>query len=56
VLLVLAIFALTNELMRLDLPTLERPRKATSGNSAGGKCSGENAESRNLVKTFLYVS
>jgi hypothetical protein len=33
---------------RLDLPTLERPRKAISGMVGGGKCSGEIAESRNL--------
>ena len=31
---------LTSVLIRLDLPTLERPAKANSGNSAGGYCDG----------------
>jgi len=35
-------------LMRLDLPTLERPRKATSGAEGGGKCTGAVADRRNF--------
>src|ERR1700730_14734817 len=35
--LVLAILAPSSELMTLDLPTLDRPRKATSGNAGAGK-------------------
>src|ERR1700681_461315 len=38
VLLVRASFAPTSELITLDFPTLERPRKAISGTPGGGKC------------------
>lgn len=40
-------------LIRLDLPTLERPRKANSGADGGGKCAGAVAERRNLGKTCM---
>src|ERR1700731_50390 len=43
-----ACFEPTSAFSRLDLPTFERPRKATSGADGGGKCSGAVAESRNL--------
>src|SRR5450631_1812452 len=38
VLLVRASFVPTSELITLDFPTLERPRKAISGTPGGGKC------------------
>src|SRR6478672_10843449 len=39
----------SRELIRLDLPTLERPRKANSGGPSGGKNLGSAAEVRNLA-------
>src|SRR5512139_3481390 len=36
-------FRFTRVLIRLDLPTLERPAKANSGNSAAGNCDGRTA-------------
>src|ERR1019366_1442023 len=53
VLLVGAILAPTSELMRLDLPTLERPRKAISGAPAGGNCRGSTAAATKRVRTFM---
>src|SRR6202012_282356 len=46
-----AAFSPTKPLMRLDLPTLDRPRKANSGAVLGGNCSGANADNRNFVNT-----
>src|ERR1700744_5595718 len=43
-----ACFDPTSAFSRLDLPTLERPRKATSGTVGGGKWSGDRAERRNF--------
>src|ERR1700749_1509225 len=43
-----ACFEPTRAFSRLDLPTFERPRKATSGTVGGGKWSGEVAERRNF--------
>src|SRR5438552_1714053 len=51
-----ASFCCSRELMRLDLPTLERPRKANSGGPAGGKRSGSAAEIRNLAWGFICCS
>ncbi len=53
VLLVLAILVPTRELIRLDLPTFERPRKAISGAPAGGNCRGSAAEVTKRVSTFM---
>src|SRR5689334_9361899 len=49
--LVLAIFVPSRELMRLDLPTFERPRNATSGNAGAGKWSTLVAEVMNRERT-----
>src|SRR5712671_4415715 len=46
-----ATFWPSRELIRLDLPTLERPRKANSGGPSGGKNFGSAAEVRNLAIT-----
>src|SRR5260221_10079955 len=44
----------SRELIRLDLPTFERPRKANSGGPSGGKNFGSAAEVRNLaMKGFM---
>src|ERR1700761_3761384 len=43
-----ACFEPTSAFSRLDLPTFERPRKATSGAVGGGKWSGDVAERRNF--------
>src|SRR5579862_7091177 len=53
VLLVLAILLPTSELIRLDLPTLERPTKAISGAPGGGNCRGSAAEVTKRVSTFM---
>src|ERR1700722_16222403 len=45
----LAAFSPSRPLIRLDLPTLERPRKANSGAAAVGNCSGDMADSRNFM-------
>src|ERR1039457_58168 len=55
VLLVLAILLPTSELIKLDLPTLERPRNAISGAPAGGNCSGAAAEVTKRVNTFMQA-
>src|SRR5271157_5968183 len=53
VLLVLAILAPTSELIRLDLPTFDRPRKAISGAPGGGNCFGSTAAVTKRVSTFM---
>jgi len=50
-----AIFSPSRALIKLDLPTLDRPRKATSGASGGGKCSGAAADFRKWVWSFMDV-
>src|SRR5271165_6013304 len=59
VLLVLAILLPTRALIKLDLPTFERPRKAISGAPAGGNCFGSTAAVTKRVRTFmpsLYIA
>src|SRR6478736_9994292 len=52
-----AIFWPSRELIRLDLPTFDRPRKANSGGPSGGKNLGSAAEVRNLAMTgFIQFS
>src|SRR5262249_18673905 len=46
----------TSELITLDLPTLDRPRNAISGNSGRGKCAGSVAAVRNRVKTRIRAA
>src|SRR5271163_1334034 len=53
VLLVFATLPATSELMRLDLPTLERPTKAISGALGGGNCPGSAADVTKRVRTFM---
>src|SRR5271169_5350013 len=53
VLLVFAILSPMSELIRLDFPTLERPRKAISGALGAGNCLGSAAEVTNRVTTFI---
>src|SRR5215472_11413545 len=48
-----ASFCWSRELIRLDLPTLERPRKANSGGPAAGKSCGLVAAIRNLAMGFI---
>src|ERR1700691_3414237 len=50
VLLVRASFAPTSELITLDFPTFDRPRKAISGTPGAGKCVKSLAESINRAK------
>src|SRR5438105_4831453 len=46
---------LSNELMRLDLPTLERPRKEISGSSSCGQSASLNALLRNsALVIFIF--
>src|SRR5215472_423089 len=52
VLLVLAILAPTRALIRLDLPTLERPKKAISGTLGAGNCFRSAALVTNRARTF----
>src|SRR5262249_53305098 len=40
----------SRELIRLDLPTFERPRKANSGGPSTGNAAAEAAEVRNLAR------
>src|SRR3954471_3620020 len=56
--LVLANFSPSRELIRLDLPTFERPRNATSGGPGFGKCDASNADSMNwaATRTIYLVS
>src|SRR4051812_45619641 len=51
--LVFATLLPTRELMTLDLPTLERPRNATSGKFGGGKCLTSLAANMNRVRTRI---
>src|SRR5712671_2858816 len=51
--LVRASFVPTSELMTLDFPTFDRPRKAISGNSKAGKCATSVAAARNRVRTLM---
>src|SRR5712692_1659762 len=43
----------TSELMTLDLPTFDRPRKAISGSAGGGKRPASVAAAMNRVKTLM---
>src|SRR5947209_6575701 len=52
VLLTRAMVVPTREFSRLDLPTLERPRKAISGAPGAGKCAASTAEVRNFTVGF----
>lgn len=49
----LAWFEPSSAFSRLDLPTLERPRKAISGMEGAGNCAGERAERTNLEETRI---
>src|SRR5712671_3153984 len=51
--LVRASFAPTSALITLDLPTLERPRKATSGRLGAGKCDTSVAAARNRARILM---
>src|SRR5579872_582813 len=51
--LVRASFVPTKELITLDLPTLDRPRKATSGSEGAGKCETSDAAAINCDKTLM---
>src|SRR5258707_1804522 len=51
--LVRASFVPTSELITLDFPTFDRPRKAISGNSTAGKCAASVAAARNRVRTLM---
>src|SRR5260370_18079362 len=51
--LVRASFVPTSELITLDFPTFDRPRKAISGNSRAGKCATSVAAARNRVRTLM---
>src|SRR5271156_25346 len=55
VLLVRASFAPTSELIRLDLPTFERPRKAISGTLGAGKCVRSLADSMNRARIRIEI-
>jgi hypothetical protein len=44
-----AAFSPVSAFNKLDLPTFERPRNATSGTSEAGNCAAERAESRKSV-------
>src|SRR5580700_8593126 len=43
----------TRELIRLDLPTLERPRKAISGRLGTGNCAASVADARKRERTLM---
>src|ERR1700719_4901269 len=51
--LVRASFAPTSALITLDLPTLERPRKAISGRLGTGKCDTSVAAARNRARILM---
>src|SRR5579863_8381180 len=51
--LVRATLSPTRELMTLDLPTLERPRKAISGRDGAGKCAASVAAARKRERTLM---
>src|SRR5215831_11466426 len=46
-----ASFCPSRELIKLDLPTFERPRKANSGGPSRGKAAGSAADVMNLART-----
>ena len=48
-----AAFAPTSVFSKLDLPTFDRPRNATSGTLASGNCAADNAERRNWAVTRI---
>src|SRR5581483_9397526 len=48
-----AIFCPSSALIKLDLPTFERPRKAISGALGAGKCSGAAADFRKHASSFI---
>src|ERR1700683_3226719 len=52
--LVFASFAPSSELITLDFPTFDRPRKATSGNAGAGKWPASVAASRNRARTRMH--
>src|SRR5215831_18522112 len=43
----------TSELITLDLPTFDRPRKAISGTEGTGKCATSVAAARNRERTLI---
>src|SRR5438270_11957723 len=51
--LVRASFVPTSELITLDFPTLDRPRKAISGIDGAGKCATSVAAARKRVNTLI---
>src|SRR5581483_1702871 len=51
--LVLATLLPTRELITLDFPTLDRPRKAISGSPGGGKWRTSRADNKNRVRTRI---
>src|SRR5436305_1048474 len=51
-----AIFSPNSALIKLDLPTFDRPRKATSGARGGGNCVGAAADLRKLAWIFIFES
>src|SRR5580658_4775468 len=51
--LVLASFAPTSELITLDLPTFDLPKKATSGSTGAGKWAASIADIMNRAKTRM---
>jgi hypothetical protein len=55
VLLVRASFAPKSELIRLDLPTLDRPRKAISGTPGAGKCVKSLADNMNRASILILT-
>src|ERR1035437_4419337 len=55
VLLVRAIFLPTSALITLDLPTLDRPRKAISGTLGAGKCVKSLADSMNRARIRMQT-
>src|SRR5579864_5112699 len=52
--LVLATFAPSRELIKLDLPTFDRPRNATSGSVGAGKWPASIADIRNRANTRMH--
>src|SRR6185437_1408648 len=52
-----ASFCPSRELIKLDFPTLDRPRKANSGGPSAGKNLGSAADVRNLARMgFMQVT
>src|SRR4029077_2919247 len=51
--LVLAVLAPSRELITLDLPTFDRPRKATSGSVGAGNCPASLADFMKRAKTRI---